>query len=480
MRDGSIRIHGAILTGSDRAYTVFCSASGICTEVVALTKLAEFQVESIPASEDPFPSVTNVPGKLGELAKRGVASFNVLEKTQNGDQSPLEMASDISGQIREIPSHIMSALNKTPATSRILVCGKRAVDTYAASTALVNCLLTPTTDKRDPRPTETSVLLDLDYSSPAFSAPGTISVATLQKPMFGPSYAQPLSVDSAAPNRLVAAQYIKAVEDLEKPKLDLDSVQTLLQTAKDVVKNAWLVIRTGSWFAHMTSSERSLLQKLLQLDLALCIDTNRSSPHFEAAQSLLKDAPDAFMHLPVTPYATSSLQEHKLLLQSHFRFFATLSEMPLWYHDSLPDTQKRRLVLSTNDSENTLSFIQVRGGILRPQDVPSAIYQNLVVVVAAQSARESGQNEDPQQSISGRSEAGQSLLEIRTVEGDRILHYIGLAFVEEVDVEAKKLTLNTPVSIDRIRNHTSQGHEVGLVLEKPGTDGRFGRHLLLN
>lgn len=425
----------------------------------------------------------NVPGKLSEQARNGAMSFHVLGQDDD-DTSRQDNISDIDVQIRRMLPYLPNTTNvKDP---RVLICGKRSTDTYRASVSLVNHLLTDSAHDSVPPSAKKVAFLDLDSAAPAFSAPGTISVAILQTPILGAPYTQPLQQHPSRPNMVVALQYIGAVETSEVPKIDPNCISTLLSTAKEAIKDQILVIRTGSWLTNMTQTERSRIHKLLRINVAVCIDLNKASPYYDVAQTITVDnSPNTFFHIPVLPCPTSSLSEHKLMLQSHFRFLQYVDEMPLWYHEAIPDTQKRRLVLSMNESKNEISFLQVRGGMLRPQDTLAAIHQNLVVVVAVPITNDpehllANRNGSLIQRAQKENDSILPLLKIREVDDSQPLHYLGLAYVEGVDQPAKSISLNTSVTKDDIQRHTSAGHEVGLVLEKAGTDGRFGRHLLFN
>lgn len=515
VREGSICINSAILHESPKAYTIFGSTSGSSTETVAQTRIAEFQLDTVSSCQALLPSVANVPGKLGELARRGSSSFHVLDKAESAEGFS-EGITNIDGPIRAISSHIKSASHKIQSAQTTIICGKRSIDTHRLSINLANHLLT---DKSQPQQSQSTehpkiAFLDLDYHSPAFSAPGTASLVILQKPLFGPSYTQPLQYEATLLNHAVFTQYIKGVDDSEKSRLNISCTQSLIETAKTLASDSCLLVRTGSWFAHMSASERSLLSKLLQPTLLVCIDMKKSSTDLETAQSLSKYTPDStVLHIPIPPNPSlSPLQEHKLLLQSHFRIHNIIGDTPLWYHESLPDLPlSRRLIISTNPTQaDGLKFIQVHGGILRPQDIPRAIYQNLVVIMAVEKINDNKNADLPSVSTttsksqnhqwhdnitditafgsepgfgcasSGQNQhSKQSLLEIRNIPDYQPLHFIGLAFVEDIDLQGQTITMNTPVARDRLQHHVSLGRDVGLVLEKPGVDGRFGRELLI-
>lgn len=473
-------MNGALLTESADVYTSFFSGPGSFTDIIARSKIAEFHLGSIQPTDSAFPSTINVPGKLGEVARGGAMSFRVLRQDED-DSSIRDTSSEIDVQIRKMLPHLLNGMQtKDP---RVLICGKRSIDTCRASISLVNHLLTDSNQELVPLPTRRVAFLDLDFTSPACSAPGTVSVAILQRPVLGTSYTQPLRQSSNGSNRIVSVQYVGAVDTSEVPKIDPNCISTLLSAAKEAIKDQTLVIRTGSWLANMTQTERSHVHKLLRVDLAICIDPSKASPHYEAAQTISEGKPDTVFHLPMSPCPISSLSEHKSMLQSHFQLCRFVDDVPLWYHESIPDTRKRKLVLSTNESNNEIKFLQVRGGMLRPQDIPAAIYQNLVVIVAMSTTNGSeapldSRYDDLMRNVPDENNSTLSLVKIRAVADHQPLHYVGLALVEEVDAATRSITLNTPVGMEDIQRCTSAGHEVGLILEKAGTDGRFGRHLL--
>jgi len=130
----------------------------------------------------------------------------------------------------------------------------------------------------------------------------------------------------------------------------------------------------------------------------------------------------------------------------------------------MPADDVRQLVLSINDHEKGLSFVSVRGGVLRDEDILEALQGALVTLVGGKSAT--------------RPLPRATLVHPLKDDGSDDLRHLGLAYVEQIDEMSSMIRLHTPVTASQIRECLGNGLEIGLVLEKPGPYGWGGRQLL--
>ncbi|KAK5957806.1 Polynucleotide 5'-hydroxyl-kinase nol9 [Knufia fluminis] len=466
IRDGSVSACGATLTESAQTYTVFASVSDAPVAIQAESRAAEFQLESVSISDNGTPSPLHVPGKFGLGSKADATSFRVLG---HGDEpGPAERPGVDSANAfdTDIATHKLGLAISNLATPKphVLICGRRHSSTSAASIALVNRCLSEAT-------TTSSVgqagvaFLDLDYASPTFGCPGTVSVTYIKDFVLGPSYTHPLSPNSISRNRLVASHFIGSGEHSNVDMPEKSIIEQLMRSDKSLLKSPW-VTRTGAWVATASSEDLSHLHKMTSPDLVLNIDSSKSSPYYDAAIALTQLNSARFAHIPYTRSGTeSSVAEHRYALQSHFRLHGYVDGVPLWYTSSIPSIGTRQLVLPIDDRENGLSFVSVRGGVLRLEDITEALQEALVTLVTVKSAQDSPR---PSAAPFG----------LRHIDYSKVVQHLGLACVEHIDEFSKTIYLSTPVSASQIQASLKDGLDVGLVLEKPGPSGRFSRHLL--
>ena len=456
---------GAHLFESTETHTLFAD---VPSEIEASSKTAEFQLEAIAPSDAAYPSALNVPGKLGREARSGQMSFRIIDLEADSVEDDLAPGDHVP-DIRSIPSHDKNIakvvqnqkIRNKKAGPRIMICGKRASQTSRAAGLTINHVLTTKEDAED---AQHVLFLDLDPSVPLFSCPGTISLARLCKPVFGPVYAYPLQVGCSSEGVLLASYYMGTSQDWDSSKLSMEIIEKLVQAGKDFGSDA-LIVRIGQWLGQASARIFQRLQELLSPNLVLSIERSKSSPYHEMAVVLSEH--NQLLHLPgFLSIPTSSLSEHRYALQSHFWLHQYVDGQPLWFQH----TSKARPgndTISFGEIGACITFVIVRGGVLRAQDLSDALSGALVSVVATARLQHPTSN------------GGNGIIANELALGAELIH-VGLAFVEHVDEVSKTITISGPLTVKRLTELKTNQLEIGLVLEKPGIDGRFGRHLLHN
>lgn len=454
-------VHGATLTESISTHTLFAPVSDVPLPIQAQTKFAEFQLESVAREDSTAPSLLNIPGKFG-LAAGSALSFRVLGHDDESSDTP---------SIRSLSLPSMNGTSRIPTVAnnavaipapRILICGNRSGNTAAYSVSLINKSLSGTT-MQDGTLRDGVAFLDLDYSSPSFGCPGTISIAHMRRFVLGPSYTHPLALNSTSANSLVASHFIGSDEHSNNKAPDKAAIDHLVKVDKSLGGLPW-VIRTGAWLANASAQELVQLYQVLAPLSVVCIDNSKSSPFFDAAMAMTKAEPIKFAHVPYQRSTTSSsLSEHRNMLQSHFRLYGYVEDVPLWYQGSMPDGTKQ-LSLSTNDGEQGLSFISISGGVLRHEDVLEALEGALVTLIGAK--------------FGTKVTSDAERIHLRNIDDSEESHHLGLAYIDACDELAGTIRLKTPVTVNQIQECLDAGFEIGVVLSKPGPTGRFGRQLL--
>ncbi|KAK5094145.1 Polynucleotide 5'-hydroxyl-kinase grc3 [Exophiala xenobiotica] len=442
VRDGSVSVHGATLTESISTYTLFAPVSDAPTPIVAQSKIAEFQLESVAHADSAVPSPSNVPGKFGRAVGSSL-SFRVLDHDDEYEYSGTQGIRYSSFPSTNGTSHTPTVPIKVAATpaSRILICGNRSGDTSAYCVSLINKSLSDSF-KQQGTLRNGVAFLDLDYSSPAFVCP---------------------ALDSTSSNRLVASHYIGSDEQSNVKAPNQAIIEYLMKVDRSSGDLPW-VIRTGAWLATASTHELVQLYKTLAPHLVVCIDSSKSSPHYDAATTLTQTEPTKFAHIPcLRSTSSSSLSQHRNALQSHFRLCGYVEDVPLWYEGWMP-IGARQLLLLTIGRERELSFVSISGGVLRYEDILEALEGALVTLIAAR--------------FGTKAPSDAARMDLRNIDDPEESRHLGLAHVEGIDELAGSLRLNTPVVVRQIQECLDAGFEIGVVLRKPGPSGRFGRQLL--
>lgn len=451
------------MTESISAYTLFAPASDAPTPILVQSKIAEFQLESVARADSAVPSPSNVPGKFGRAVGSSL-SFRVLDHNDEYEYSGTQSVHYSSFPSTNRTSHTPTVPINAAAipASRFLICGNRSGDTSAYCVSLINKSLS-NSFKEQGTLRDGVAFLDLDYSSPAFACPGTISVAHMRRFVLGPSYTHPLALDSTSSNRLVASHYIGSDEQSNVKAPNQATIEHLMKVDRSLGDLPW-VIRTGAWLATTSAHDLVQLYKTLTPHLVVCIDSSKFSPHYDAAMTLTQTEPTKFAHNPcLRSTSSSSLSEHRNALQSHFRLCGYVEDVPLWYEGWMP-IGARQLLLFTIGRKRGLSFVSISGGVLRYEDILEALEGALVTLIGAR--------------FGTKAPSDATRMDLRNIDDSEESRHLGLAYVEGIDELAGTLRLNTPVVVRQIQECLDAGFEIGVVFRRSGPSGRFGRQLL--
>ncbi|KAK5075104.1 Polynucleotide 5'-hydroxyl-kinase grc3 [Lithohypha guttulata] len=469
VRDGCVTCYGAHIHASEAVHTLFAAVSDKLVDIEPTTKIAEFQLEAISQSDLAFPSPLNIPGKVGREARAGPTSFRIVDADTAGPprtQQHEAMRALLLAALGEGDTRTRRGTAEGQFTSRephrIIVCGKRSSDTTLASIICINSLLSEIAQADHSKGV---TFLDLDAAAPAFSSPGTISLCTFHNFVLGPSYAFPTQVHKDAVKDLIAAYFVGAVHQEINFDTILRMVNELLNQNRRN-RDQPLVVRLGEWLTSVGKYKLTQLKKVLQSNLVLCTDRPKSSRYHDVVSAVSSPELDNVVYMDQATYTTSSsLLEHRNLLQSHVQLCQYVNGTPLWDPHATMLASFKHISLSTSNGPNSISFVIVRGGMLRPQDLFEALSGALVTLVAV-TRRE------------GRGSASSNLI-ICDFSDDLELVHIGVAIVDRTDEMKQEILVAGSVTGAQIEAASDKGLEIGLVLEKSGVDGRYSRELAL-
>jgi len=495
IRQGSVSVYGALLHESPQVYTIFASIAESLPEILAQTKIAEFQLECIPSANSSFPSTLNVPGKLGRAARSSQMTFRVVEADREDIEGSLDSRTSTmdeqihsiflkatnSFQISRQPMGDENTQDKEVVRPRILVLGNRSGSTSKACIGIINRLLT---EKHQGQTNDQVALLDLDHISPMFACPGTASLALIKAPILGPSYTSPLHINSSATNRLICSYYVGNVESTTKP-YHTTFVESLL---KKNIENMPLVIRVGARFGALSAQQIVSFTTTIKPSLNICIASSRSSELYEIGKTIAEQSSGVFSRLVLrTTRSMPTMDVHRMSLQSHFRHVDVLGRGLQWLPKTGPTITSRSLSLPVGPNAHGLRFLVVHGGVLRYEDIGETLQNALVTIVASYSREHTELLRDSQtlnvdpvsQTIHGGPPS--FAIELRQLGEDAVfLQHVGLAYVDSLNESTGSITLITTVSQDEVQRYLETDYELGLVLEKPSADGRFAPRLLFD
>jgi len=266
-------------------------------------------------------------------------------------------------------------------------------------------------------------------------------------------------------NDLVAAYFVGAV----RQEINFDTIlrivdKLLNQNGRN--RDQPLVVRLGEWLASVGTHKLTQLKKVLQSTLVLCTDRPKSSRYHDIVAAISSSEPTNVVYMDEATYTTTStLLDHRNLLQSHIHLRQYVNGTPLWDLHATTLASSKRMSLSIGNGPNSISFVIVRGGMLRPQDLFEALSGTLVTLVAT--ARR------------GRRGSASSNLIVCDFSDDLELVHIGVAIVDRGDEMKQEILVAGSVTEAQIEAASDKGLEIGLVLEKCGVDGRYSRDLAL-
>lgn len=456
VRDGSIEVYGATLHESARVYTIFAPYIGNAVSLISISRITEFQLESIDLVNPAAPSVLNLPGRF--KGKQNDLSFHIID-FKEPPASLNKSLRAVSTPANHSANRFNSMLRKSTSSNNpsVIVCGKRSSNTAYAALGLINAMLSEPTAYGAQNGV---AFLDLDQSSPTRTVPGTISLIHQRNIVLGPGSAYPLQPRMEAQSTLVSCMYTDPA-DTECGVEIVKILESMLSSHPEMRKIP-LVVRTGKWFATASMTTLAKFTKLLCLSLVLSVDRTKSSPFYEAGVTIIKkDA--VFEYAPeLATHTIPSLAEHRHNLRSHFLFHEYVNETPTWYPHltSLPNS--RRLELTVGSSQSQLKFLLISRGMIRNKDLADTLIDTLVTIVA----RDSNSSDE------------EYAFQIHLYQRNLTLRHIGLAFIEDFNESTGTVRLVTSVTNDLIERYRTDGLDVGLVLEKPGAEGQFSRHML--
>lgn len=300
--------------------------------------------------------------------------------------------------------------------------------------------------------------LDLNFLAPTFTGPGTISLSVLFEPALGPSYTFPIQAKQQKSCRLICSFYIGTVHALFSRESIIQSLNKALESLEKEIGEIPLIVRTADWLLDLPDQQLAVFYKSLSPTFTVFEDSSKSNlAHREAIESMPDECGDVLFMTGQRQTTSSALTDHQLLLQSHLRFFENRLGLPLWKH---PFTLNRSsLQLPIGSGFGRIAFLTVRGGVLRPEDVAEALQAAVVTLIAVRGHEI--------ERIAGKT------LVIRDLPSDEEMHHVGVFITCQFDEAAGMLLFAGSITTEQLEFYWSSGFEIGLVLEKLETEGRY-------
>lgn len=467
VKTGEIRLFGACISESPTAYTAFAPFDSNPVHILSLSESAEFQLDSLSLTSPALPSSINVPDLL-HFRKKDQRSFQLVDET--GIFEPQQTRATEQGDDYELGAEARKAIatelketsNTAHEQTRILISGDQPSKTVAASIACINYILS------NPDYGKTSMgvgFLDLDPVCPAFACPGTVSGATFRRFILGPSHTQPLQTNQSSDNKIISSFYADFEQQNSNNAIDMNLVEKLLRSVQNS-KHSVLIVRVGRWFRTVSEQTLMNLRNTINPRIVLSVDRSRISEFHDAALGLSKLMSVDFVRQPsFRSIPPSALTAHKLLLMSHYLFYGYVGGRPLWYDLASINLDSRKEELPFMSADNGVNFIIVRGGSLRPQDIPEALCKAMVMIVAR-----AGNGQHVQYASAP--------LDVNESDLSCELRHVGVAQVQTIDETKETIVLNTPVTLAQLTEVFRAGLQVGLVVQKPSNHGWFDPSLL--
>lgn len=314
----------------------------------------------------------HVPGRTAREYRDKILSFDIVPAatTLASDGSPVQ--SKTNRQINKV----LDKLRDKPAPT-VLTVGQslRNIDLTISG---ANHLLSHVSNRA-------VRLLDLDYTVPMFSLPGSISFRLCDQPMFGPAYAY----SSSSSSGIVDTCWIGSATVHESFEVLHNFISTSLQPTD---KNTGVtIVRLGAWIAELSPTQLTRLRAALAPDCLLFVGRVNKSHLQKSCQSLVT-SPETDIHFihTETTVSISPSQYLELAIQSHFYHASAICEIdvPLWYSDSLPNSASRKVTFSHALGPQLPSLI-VLGGQFREQDVEDVLDGAFVILLSCRADRQS-------------------------------------------------------------------------------------------
>jgi polynucleotide 5'-hydroxyl-kinase GRC3/NOL9 len=414
----------------------------------------------------------------------------------------------------------IEALSYKGAALKALICGPKGTGKSTFSRYLVNYLLSPAPLVEDGHNNSDGVaFLDLDPGQPEFSPIGEIYLAHLNTPCFGPPFSHP-TLEGSQTGRIIRAHHIGATSSKEDPDHYAIAAMNLMDHYRALLSTypqCPLVINFPGWIFGL--GLEIALWLIRSLGLSDVIYMSEKGPH-EVIMPLSQAAEEAFIALttlpsqPVEFTTRSNVQLRAMQMQSYFHMsYPPGVHRPFW--SEKPLTWCNPILVDYANPRRGILGIMVQGGRLHPDVLRDILESATIAMVAIEDLGAiTGHHGSPQLENGTASDEedipgmGMKVCNIDQVSGDigmpgsasrlesqspqqsleslicrtpheglpylftgagscvpldpRASHSLGLAFVREIDISARKIELITPVPASKIHEALKCGK--GIVL----------------
>ncbi|KEF62672.1 uncharacterized protein A1O9_00645 [Exophiala aquamarina CBS 119918] len=387
-----------------------------------------------------------------------------------------------------------SSISSAPGP-RLLLCGRRSSGLSTLLRCLVNRTLISDGPRRRNEQSQKAIVIDLDTSLPEFSPPGTISLVSLQTPIFGPALSHPLSIHGSS-SRILKMHFLGDVEASDICNLQVECISDLLSVEKQFRRgpgNAITVILAPKWLNDVGGVVASKLWAEMAPTGIVCLDHSTASAHLRPWKSLAESTGCPIQNLPVpTSDRIALVREHDLQMQSYFHSVPSGADRVFW--DGRP-------IMADTGAEITLGYqgrhagvvgIALVSGHVALEDTYDVLEGSIVAIVAVKArsigpwddeARDAQDADDRRLDVEDRhilpgvARTEEDLPRLMTGEEGFGLpalnsECLGLGFVTRIDIAQRQIRLKAGGARHEIQERM-QGQQVVLVLQKATSDGRY-------
>lgn len=498
VKNGSVFVYGTTIRASPTTHRIYAPSSHALPSIEACEKHTEFQLDSINTGHGDLPyigtrNIWTPPG-----LEQSALTFFVLGHTFDHDAKAPKRFKELT--LDPWKSYLVSGYEGSISTaprSRLILCGRRLSGLSTLFRCLANRILEIGGPGRSNEQSQKLIVLDLDTSMPEFSPPGTISLAYLQRPIFGPAFTHLLPIHGSS-SRILKMHFLGDVEATDVCNLQIECILDLLNVEKQFrneLEDAITIILAPKWLNDIDAAVAGKLWAQMAPTGIVCIDNNTASAHLRPWRSLAESAGCQIQHLPVQTFDRISLvREHDLQMQSYFHSIPSQIDCQFWDGRPILAETGAEITLTYQGRHAEVGAIALFGGNVVLEDTYDALEGSLVAIVAvkagsighsdgeprhAQAADNSSLDEGDRHILPGVARTEEDLPRLMTGDegfGTPAMNSecVGFGLVTRIDIRHGQISLKVRGTLHGVQERMQgQGQQVVLVLQKATSDGRY-------
>lgn len=372
---------------------------------------------------------------------------------------------------------------------RILVGSRGSVDSSALVRCLINRMMTLQNASGNKIHSKGILLLDFDYNSSDFIAPGALRLTHVNELLIGPDFTHPI-ISRNEKCKILRAHFLGDVDTAEMPQWCLDRVKDLLDFTDLLLatkyKECTIILNAPEW---IWSTENALVEAVwskYQPTDCISLSSSRMSSMKKSWQKFGEQLDCRLYQLHESPRdRLNPTLDYKIQVQSYFHASTSSAGDLVWVETPILSSGHHDLALEYSGQNSIVLAVLTLGGEIALEDTLDVLEGSIVAILLvsndyASRLRHSLPNgHQPQEAEYVLRTEVEDIPRLTSTSGDphpipaMDSEHIGLGFVKSIDISRGQIYLTTPISRDLIQDNINRGRRLILVVHRATSDGRF-------